>query len=149
MGITVDTKAYGPVEIDERQCIKFPQGLYGFEGLQEYALLDARQAPFYWLQSLEEKNVAFVLVDPKILRADYDAALSPGDLEFLNLSGRDDENYLEFAIVTIPAGEGSMTVNLQGPLVINRNGRLGAQFISPSEQWHVRHNLLEEMAGNV
>ncbi len=145
--MTVDTKAYGPVEIDERQCITFAHGLYGFEHLKKFALLDARQHPFYWLQSLEEVNVAFVMLEPKILCNDYDADIAPSDLESLGLSSPSDDNYLEFAIVTIPGGEGPMTVNLQGPVIINRKAGKGGQCISRSEKWHVRHNLLDIMAG--
>ena len=47
----VKTKAYGVVELDERHVIHFPTGMFGFETLHEYILMDARQQPFYWLQS--------------------------------------------------------------------------------------------------
>ena len=144
--MTVDTKAYGHVEVDERQRIDIPQGLYGFEGLHEFILMDARQRPFYWLQSLEVREVAFVLIDPKILRADYDADIDPLDLDGLGLTGPDDERYLEFAIVTIPGDRQDMTANLQGPIIINRETRQAGQCISRNESWHVRHNILEEMA---
>ncbi|MDR1858060.1 MAG: flagellar assembly protein FliW, partial [Treponema sp.] len=60
----VATKAYGLIEVDERQKIVFPQGLLGFEGLKDYILLDAERQPFYWLQSIDVEQVAFVLVSP-------------------------------------------------------------------------------------
>ncbi len=99
--MTIDTKAYGQVEIDERQRIELPHGLYGFEGLHDFVLMDARQRPFYWLQSVDVREVAFVLIDPKIVRLDYKADIDPADLESLDLEGPDDDRYLEFAIVTI------------------------------------------------
>jgi flagellar assembly factor FliW len=37
------TKAYGPLEIDEQQKITFPQGLFGFETIRDYVLLDAER----------------------------------------------------------------------------------------------------------
>ncbi len=144
--MTVDTKAYGQVEIDERQRIEVPQGLYGFEGLHEFVLMDARQRPFYWLQSIEVREVAFVLIDPKVLRPDYNADLDPMDMESLGLNDTDDERYLEFAIVTIPDDRQDMTANLQGPILINRESRQARQCISRNEAWNVRHNILEEMA---
>ena len=144
--MTVDTKAYGQVDVDERQCIEIPQGLYGFDGLKDYVLMDARQRPFYWFQSTEVREVAFVLIDPKILRPDYDADLDPMDLESLGLDGSQDERYLEFAIVTIPDDRQDMTANLQGPIIINRESRQGRQCISRNEDWHVRHNILDEMS---
>jgi flagellar assembly factor FliW len=142
----VETKAYGTVDIDERQRITIPSGLYGFEGLENYVLMDARQRPFYWLQSLDVQEVAFVLIDPKLIRADYDAAINSSDLEELGLESPSDERFLQFAIVTIPDERQDMTANLQGPIIINKESRVGRQCISQNDKWHVRHNILEEMA---
>lgn len=144
--ISVDTKAYGPVELDERQKISFPSGIFGFDSLREFVLLDARQRPFYWLQSLEVREVAFVLIDPEIIHPDYDGNIDPADYESLDLNGADDERLLQFAIVTIPEERQEMTANLQGPLLINRETRIGRQCITRDERWNVRHNILEEMA---
>ena len=33
--LTVNTKAYGTIEVDERQKISFPYGIFGFEILKE------------------------------------------------------------------------------------------------------------------
>lgn len=144
--MTVDTKAYGSVEMDERQQISLPLGLYGFEGLVDYVLMDARQRPFYWLQSVDVREVAFVLMDPTIIRPDYDSDIDPMDFEALSLEGSDDERFLQFAIVTIPEDRQGMTANLQGPIIINKESREGRQCISRNDKWHVRHNILEEMA---
>ena len=67
----IKSKAYGPIEIDDRQLIRFPSGLFGFETLSDFALLDAAQQPFYWLQSVDVEQVAFVLIKPTIFRTDY------------------------------------------------------------------------------
>jgi len=142
----VDSKAYGPLEVDARQKIRFSQGLYGFEGLFDYILLDARQKPFYWLQSLAVRETAFVLIDPLVVRSDYKVDINPQDYEALELSGPEDEKFLQFVIVTILAD--AMTVNLQGPLIINSKTRKGRQCISRSNEWHVRHNIVEEMKSN-
>jgi len=144
----VDSKAYGLLEVDARQRIEFPQGLYGFERLSDYVLLDARQRPFYWLQSLTVKGIAFVLIDPLIVRSDYNPDLDPQDYENLKLTGLDDKRLLQFAIVTIPDNTRGITANLQGPLIINKEIREGRQCISRSNEWHVQHNIVEEMRSN-
>lgn len=144
--MTVDTKAYGTVEIDERQRITIPSGLYGFEGLEQFILMDARQRPFYWLQSLDVQEVAFVLIDPKLIRPDYDARIDSTDFEALGIKDSNDERFLQFSIVTIPEDRQEMTANLQGPIIINKESRMGRQCISQNDNWKVRHNILEEMA---
>jgi flagellar assembly factor FliW len=62
----LETKPFGKIEIKERQKIKFPKGILGFEHITEYALLNAKQWPFYWLQAIDVPDLAFILIDPKI-----------------------------------------------------------------------------------
>ncbi|MBN2050837.1 MAG: flagellar assembly protein FliW [Spirochaetales bacterium] len=142
----VQTKAYGPVDVDERQKILFPFGILGFENLREYVLLDAVQQPFYWLQSLEVPEIAFVLINPKVFRPDYTLDIQDGDLEELELDNDDGSNTLVFAIVTIPENHSRMTANLQGPIIINREKRIGRQSVSINDTWKVRHYILDELA---
>ncbi len=140
---TILTKPFGSVELDERQKVRFPLGLLGFESLHDYALLDAEQAPFYWLQSLEVVEIAFVLIEPRIFRPDYSPGAFPDDLTEIGLARPEDA--LVFAIVTIPEDPRLMTANLQGPLLINRETRTGRQCISADPRWQVRHPLLAEL----
>lgn len=140
----VDTKPYGEMEVDERQKVHFPYGILGFEQLKWYVLLDAPQAPFYWLQSLENPKVAFVLIDPLVFRPDYTLDVAKEELEEIMVEADDD--ILLFAIVTIPENQERMSANLQGPLVINRKNRVGRQAITLNPVWKVKHYILEEIA---
>ena len=137
------TKPYGDIDIDQRQVIRFPQGILGFEDLREFALLDATQPPFYWLQSLESVEVAFVLIDPLVFRPDYAPAVDPEELSEIGILGPDD--MLVFVIVTIPENSSRMTANLQGPLILNKRTHVGRQSISGDPRWGVRHGILEEI----
>ncbi|MGA2481250.1 MAG: flagellar assembly protein FliW [Spirochaetia bacterium] len=138
------TKPYGEMDIEDRQIISFPRGLFGFEDLRRFALFDATQAPFYWLQSLERVEVAFVLIDPHFFRPDYTPDADPGELEEIGITTVEDA--LVFAIVTIPADSRQMTANLQGPLIMNRRTHAARQSISSNPRWGVRHVIVEELA---
>lgn len=140
----VVTKAYGPVEVDERQKIFFPHGILGFEKLNSYVLLDALQQPFYWLQSMEVPEVAFVLINPRIFRSDYTLEVPQEELTEIGID--DPGKILDLAIVTIPDNPMEMTANLQGPIIINKETRVGRQSISSNPQWKVRHPILKELA---
>jgi len=142
----IQTKAYGLIDIDERQKIFFPDGILGFENLKEYALMDASQQPFYWLQSLKMAEIAFVLINPTLFRPDYKAAVSVAELQEIELESGTDERSLVFAIVTIPEDQTKMTANLQGPVIINKEKRIGRQCISTYMEWKTRHYILEELA---
>ena len=138
------TKVYGMIEVNEQQKITFPSGLFGFESLKDYVLLDAEQQPFYWLQSVDEENTAFILIDPFIFRPDYEMDIN--NEELLPIGITESEKAVIFSIVTIPPNNGPMTANLQGPLVINRDSRLGIQAVLTDSRWKTKHDIMAELA---
>ena len=140
----VATKPYGVLDVDERQKISFPSGLLGFERLSSYVLLDARQQPFYWLQSMDEQEIAFVLMNPVVFKADYTPEIGPEELEEIGIG--EGEDMLVFAVVTIPEQQELMSANLQGPIIINKQTKVGRQSISRNPRWNVKHFILEELA---
>ena len=145
--LKVNTKAYGTIEVDERQKLFFPSGIFGFESLKDYVLLDAAQQPFYWLQSLDVQETAFVLINPNVFRKEYKLDVTSGDLEEIGLTDTEDEKALVFAIVTVPENQQKMSANLQGPVIINRENKKGRQAISLDSRWKTKHYILEELSG--
>ena len=140
----VNTKPYGEMEVSDVQKLFFPYGILGFEQLKYYALLDAKQAPFYWLQSLDRVEIAFAVIDPRVFRPDYTLDVEEEELEEIGL--RSPADALDLAIVTIPDNTSQMTANLKGPIIVNRDTRVGRQCISTNGKWKVRHVILEELA---
>ena len=143
----VVTKAYGAVDVSERQKILFPSGLFGFESLKDYVMLDAEQQPFFWLQSTESVAVAFIMISPFLFRPDYELDLGDDELADIGLSSP--KAALVFSIVTMPQDGGPMTANLQGPVVINRDTHLGKQIILNDPRWKTRHDIMAELSENV
>ena len=141
--MNVATKAYGLIEVDERQKIIFPRGLFGFEALKDYILLDAERQPFYWLQSIDEEQVAFILVNPFLFRPDYEVNISNEELAEIGIHSP--EKALILSIVTIPPDSSPMTANLQGPLIINRDTRTGKQAVLSDTRWKTKHDIMEEL----
>ena len=140
----IATKAYGLIEVDERQKIVFPRGLIGFEKCTDYVLLDAERQPFYWLQSTDLEQAAFVLVNPFLFRPDYEVNISNEELAEIGIHSP--EKALIFSIVRIPSDESPITANLQGPLVINRDTRTGKQAVLSDARWKTRHDIMAELA---
>ena len=138
----VNTKAYGEMEIDERQKIVFPQGLFGFEDNKEYVLFDADQ-PFFWLQSIDEQEIAFILINPFLFRQDYEVNINNEELSEIEVTTP--ESALIFVIVTIPQDGSTMTANLQGPLVINKEKMKGMQAILSDAKWKTKHDIIAEL----
>ena len=141
----VDTKAFGLVDVDEKQKVKIPLGLFGFEDFTEYVLLDAEHEPFFWLQSIDEKEIAFVIINPFLFRKDYEANVTNEELAEIGIKSA--ENALVFVIVTIPQDGGNMTANLQGPIIINKESMTAMQAILPDPKWKTKHDIIAEMKG--
>jgi len=139
----VVTKPYGVIEVDERQKIYFPTGLFGFENFKNYVLLDAKQQPFYWLQSTDVSEIAFVLINPQIFRSDYELEVDNEELQEIDIKSMED--ILCFAIVTIPENPAKMTANLQGPIIINKKTREARQVINTNAKWKIRHPIVAEL----
>ncbi|MDR0301794.1 MAG: flagellar assembly protein FliW [Treponema sp.] len=139
----VNSKAFGLIEVDDRQKITIPEGLYGFEDYKEYVLMDAEHQPFFWLQSLTEKDIAFILINPFIFRPDYELNITNEEIEDIGITSP--EKALIFAIVTIPPDGSAMTANLQGPLIINRDNMTGKQGILADVRWNTRHDIVAEL----
>lgn len=142
----VKTKAYGEIDADARQLVRFPAGLLGFENFKDYILLDSRQKPFFYLQSTDVPDLAFILIDPFLFRPDYSLDVDDESLGDIGVSQPND--VLVFAIVTVPGEGGQVTANLMGPLIINKANRLGIQTILGDARWRVKHDIMAELAAS-
>jgi flagellar assembly factor FliW len=107
--------------------IQLPYGLLGFERVKNYVLIaNPQEEPFRWLQMLENGRKAFLVVSPFLVKPDYQPDIPADDVEFLGLSNPEDA--LVYNICTI-RGPGQATINLKGPIVLNRHTLIGKQII--------------------
>ena len=105
----------------------FPRGLLGFENIKRYVLLkNEEEDPFMWLQMIDDPSLAFLVVPPYPVFSEYNPIFDPEDFALLGIER--EEQVMMLTIVTVD-GSGNATVNLKGPLVINRETQLGAQLV--------------------
>jgi flagellar assembly factor FliW len=140
----VRTTRFGSVEIAEDRVITFPKGLLGFSKQTRYCLLEpGQEACFFWLQSLDDPDLAFVVTDPSMFVPEYNVPLRAEQMSDLGLSQLADAQV--FCIVNKVGSE--LTGNLQGPLVINTLSRVGEQLVLAEKRWTTRHPLVQIGAG--
>lgn len=109
---------FEPLPVKSENVIQFPLGLLGFENIKRFALLENEQElPFRWLQVIDQPNLAFLVLPAAEFLPDYNPDVPADDVKFLDISHPEDA--LVFNIVTLRAN-GESTVNLKGPIVINR-----------------------------
>ena len=139
----VQTKTMGLVKVDESRLLNFPKGLFGFEDYHKYALIEAEYEPFFWLQSLDEKGLAFLLVDPFIIVNDYELDIDDKMLSDIGITSPAD--VYVWSVVTVPADGGPVPANLQGPLVVNRKTQTALQVILSDSKWTTKHNIIKAL----
>jgi flagellar assembly factor FliW len=120
--------------------IQLPYGLLGFERVKDYVLLTRpEEEPFMWLQMVGEGKKAFLVVPPHFVLADYAPDLSDLDVAFLELNDPSEAFVLNIVTMRAP---GEATVNLKGPIVINRRTLVGKQIIPVNAaEYAIRHPL--------
>ena len=141
----VETKMNGAKDVDEKHIITIPAGLFGFEEYTDFALIESEYEPFVWLQSLQEKNLAFLLIDPFLICEDYEADID--DRELLKIGIKDPADVMVMTVVTVPSDGSPVTANLQGPLIINKKNRRCMQAILDGTRWTTKHNIIEALKG--
>ncbi|MBR3731216.1 MAG: flagellar assembly protein FliW [Spirochaetales bacterium] len=141
--MTVNTKAFGPTEVSEQQRLTCDDGLLGFNDIHSFYLIDYPDpnTPFYLLQSDEHTEIAFVLIDPTLIMPDYQLSVSDKDLRQIGVENPSDVLY--FSIVTIYDNPQDSTVNLLGPIMINKKNHKAKQMISQNDDYSVRYPLFK------
>ena len=139
------TRDYGTIEIDATSIISFDEGIIGFGNYHDYVLLDCNDepSPFRCLQSTEDSSLAFMLLDPYIVRPDYEVEINDGAANRLSIDDNDD--IAIFAIVVIPDDIKMMSCNLKAPIIINARVKKGAQCIIDKGEYGVRHIIADEL----
>ncbi|MEO1009323.1 MAG: flagellar assembly protein FliW [Planctomycetota bacterium] len=136
----VNTTRFGVVDIADDKVIRFPQGLLGFPDQQRYCLLEpGEDACFFWLQSLDEPSLAFVVTDPSLFFKDYEVPLRPEQAESLGIDKLEDA---QIFVIVNKVNE-TLTANLQGPLLINTIAMAGEQLVLADKRWTTRHEVMQ------
>ena len=136
----IQTTRFGLLSVDETRVMTFPNGLLGFPQHTSFALIQTGQENyFFWLQSVDDPNLAFVVTDPTIFFKDYEVPVREELAAELQLS--DPAHVQVFAICN--KVEDWLTGNLLGPLVVNAQNRMATQVVLTEKKWTTRQPLLK------
>lgn len=136
------TSRFGELDVHEDLIIRMTKPVLGFEHLREYVIVETSDfEPFKWFQSVEDPDVAFVIVNPLLFFPEYMIEVNPREIEELRV---DDVNRVAtYAIVTIPEDYTRMTANLQGPILVNTATGLAKQLVLVNSRYRIRHRLFD------
>jgi len=134
----LQTKLFGQIKVDTARVIEMQRPILGFERLRRYVLLIREEkTPFGWLQSVEDAAVAFVVVNPFVVKGDYQPVLSDEVQGILGVERAEDVALL--SIVTIRSEPLEVSVNLRAPIAINVRNMTALQTVLEDEAYPVRY----------
>lgn len=141
----VTTKIFGEIEVDDEKVITFENGIIGFPDLKNFVLIhDEEQgtnAGIRFLQSVEEPAFAMPVMDPLMVKPDYDPEVND---ELLASAGTvTEDNILVLVTVSVPSDLTKMSVNLQGPFVINVEEHKACQVIVEGHEYPVKFPIYD------
>lgn len=136
----IKTSRFGEVDVDEARIIRFAKGLLGFPKYQAYVLLEAGQdSYFWWLQSVDAPDLAFVVTDPSLFVPTYKVPLGEEQMAEMGMSSLEEAQ----VFVIVNKRGNVLTGNLQGPLIVHVARRTAEQLVLSDRRFTTRVPLIE------
>jgi len=123
--IQFETTRFGSLEVEQDRLVNFPEGLIGLPELKKFILIDHKDTPLKWLQSVDDPDMAFIVGSPSLLVAEYSLQLEDAVRKYLQL---DNEEDLVPLVIMRVQGE-DVIANFQGPILINAENMRGVQLV--------------------
>jgi flagellar assembly factor FliW len=144
----VQTTRFGPINVNEADLFEFREGLLGFGQLRKFIILDdPHDEIFAWLQSCENPDVAFPILEPGLFALETTLDFSTSDLEALELKSATAGKI--FCIVTIPADPTKMTANMKAPVLINLQTKRARQCVLQDNALAIREPIFVKLQQRV
>jgi flagellar assembly factor FliW len=130
---------FGEVEYDPDNLLVFPAGLIGFPTLHSFIVMPNRkQGPLFWIQSVDEPDIAFVLTDPTNFFLDY--MVKPDNAERQSLQIAEADECFVLTVVTVPPDQ-KITLNLAAPILFAPKTNRAIQVILENTEYQSRTPL--------
>lgn len=144
----ISTKYFDDVEVLESDIIYFEDGIFGFEYVHKYVIMEFEKGSdnILCLQNIEDSELAFVLMNPFDLKSDYEPKLSDEDIKTLKIES-DNTGVLYYVICVVKDTIAESTVNLKCPIVINPQNKMAKQIILDNSNYTFRHELRQFTEG--
>ena len=139
----VQTTRFGDIDVQEEDVVTLAEGMLGFTEHTRFTLIpDELGDPFQWMQSLDKPALAFVVIEPSRVLTEYHFSVKREQIKALETETVEDLQV--YVIVTMAGSILDVTVNLQGPIVINKHTNIGQQIVLNDPKFSTRHALFTD-----
>ncbi len=138
------TRLFGEIQVKEEKIINFTKPILGFDNCREYIMLENESIfPTFWLQSVNNPNIAFPVVSPNIIDENYSFKLPAHELEDIQLKKIEDAIIL--TLMVVPESISSMRTNMRAPIIYNPVTKMAKQLILNDEKYQIHHYIVADM----
>ena len=136
----IQSTRFGEIEVSKEEILQFPYGIPGFIEEKTFALLPYQSnSPFSFLQSLNDPNLTFMVVEPFAFVEDYDFEVDDEITKELEISKENPPQI--FNIVKALGKIEDMTVNLGAPIIVSWHKQMAIQYLIENTTYSIRHPL--------
>ncbi len=130
---------FGEVEYNPDNLLIFSAGLIGFPNLRSFIVMPNRkEGPLFWIQSVDDPDIAFVLTDQTNFFIGYQAIPDASERNSLQISAEDE--YFILTVVTVPPDQ-KITLNLAAPIIFAPKTNRAIQVILENTEYQSRTPL--------
>jgi len=138
--MVINSQRFGSLQVPDEKIITMARPVLGFERLKSFCLIEIEElSPFLLMQSTEDAEVGFLVMNPLIFFPDYRIEINSQEIAELEVT--DPASVETYVILTVARKSGDLTANLQGPILINTVNNKAKQLVLVNSQYQVQHSL--------
>lgn len=138
------TRLFGEVNVKDEEVIHFTKPILGFDDFRQYLLMENESIfPTFWLQSINDPNLAFPVVSPFSVDENYSINLQSLDLDDIKLKSLDDA--LVLTLMVVPQTLSSIRTNLRAPIIYNPEKKIAKQLILYDEKYPIHFYVIDDV----
>jgi flagellar assembly factor FliW len=137
------TRLFGEIKVKDEEVINFTKPILGFDDCRQYLLMETESVfPTFWLQSINDPNLAFPVISPFSVDENYTIDLEALDLDDIRLKSIDDA--LVLTLMVVPQTISSIRTNLRAPIIYNPEKKIAKQLILYDEKYPIHFYIIDQ-----
>ncbi len=137
------TRCFGEVKVKTEEIIEFTKPILGFDGYKQYILMESKSVfPSFWLQSVDNPELAFPVVSPFFVDKGYTVKLDACDFDDINLKELDD--IIILTLLVVPQDMSLIRTNLRAPIIYNPIKKLAKQIVLQEEKYPIHFYVMDD-----
>lgn len=139
--ITVQTQIAGPREVPASSILRFVTPLLGFDQLDRFITFQTQEGPLHWLQSVEDPQIAFCLLEPFAAGMDVDMEISTADA--VDIGSVNEAEIEVYTVLVLEKDPAKIRTNLRAPILVCRRTGLAKQLVLSNAKLPIQFHLAD------